>query len=199
MGEERQVKKHHLTFKNLHPKLIVVTKEFFDAQPWRIEDPDEKYALYDAWLATVSEDVYKIEKPGLVVIPGHPLLEMACALYDRHQKVIAMRRYSVLSLFHEYRMHMQEMGCIGNISEYTPDQRRDDAAGWSCSLFYTLKPLLFRKSVREGKIALVHPAALLANPAEWAPSTNLEIQETINSDDDLTQQFNEILGNEGLL
>jgi hypothetical protein len=143
--------KYHLKFRNFKRATITATEQLFDSHPWWGDD-EEKQAKFETWLKDVSA-AYGVPVPQLRVDPGMTLLGMLGG-YDPEHGAIYLCRYSVTTLFHEYRHHLQMCGLGDSGAE-------DDALGWACSLFYRVRPRAFRKAVRAGRIVGVEAADLL--------------------------------------
>lgn len=137
----------HLKFKNIKPATVAATTELFTAGPWSGTD-EEKQGKYELWLAKVSE-AYGVPAPTLEINFGNRF-----ASYEWGR--ITLGAFSVTTLFHDFRHHLQAMGaCAADMQDC------EDAQAWACSLFYACKPRMFRRRVREGRIMGVHPDDLL--------------------------------------
>jgi hypothetical protein len=140
--------RYHLRFKRFHPATLRATDELFKSKPWEGTD-DEKQDKFERWLRQVA-NVYGIPAPQLE-IADDPLTLLMAGGYQAG--AMTLPKFSVLTMFHEFRHHMQFCG-VGRASEVYGQDRamEEDAAGWSCSLFYTSRPTLFRKAVRAGGV-----------------------------------------------
>jgi hypothetical protein len=161
--------KLHLHYKNFHTDTLAITEAVMVEKPWKLEDFNTKQALFEQWVDKTAK-VYDVPVPEVMVYEDSPLLQESFCMYDGDQGRIYLRKHSLVSLFMMFRVHM--LICLDTREgvQYTEERHRDihqDAAAWACSLFYQLRPFLFRRSVREGKIKLIHPRDLLANPEEW--------------------------------
>jgi hypothetical protein len=73
---------------------------------------------------------------------------------------IILVKYSVVSLFHQFRHHMvAHMDAEQHDKEVAPP--REDAQAWACSLFYRTDKRKFRRAVRKHRVAGVYPPDLL--------------------------------------
>ena len=59
---------------------------------------------------------------------------------------------SVVTLFHEFRHHMQATGAAVRLDRANEQQAEEDARAWSLSLYYRSRPALFRRAVENGRI-----------------------------------------------
>lgn len=182
--------KLHLKFKNIREDVLEATEEFFVSKPWEGSN-EEKQQKFDYWLAKVSE-AYGVETPGLEVVEGNPMLQLMVMAYQ--EGMIYSRKYSIINTFIGFRRHCQVQGAV----TVDPDKQQEDCAAWACSLFYKLRPFMFRKGVREGKIMLMHPRFLLADPDTFV-DTGPQRYEPVGEDDELTSSFNQLLAGNGLL
>lgn len=143
----------HLKFRNIRPTVRTATTTLFDAKPWR-EDDEVKHVLFNAWLRSVSES-YGVPAPTLEVIEDEGVGHSA-VVYEWGR--ISLGGWSIISLMHGFRHHLQAMGSTSSeMGDCT------DAQSWACSLFYLVRPVMFRKRVREGRIAGVKPWDLLSS------------------------------------
>ncbi len=161
--------RYHLRFKNFHPGTIRATDELFRSKPWSGTD-DEKQDKFERWLRQVA-NVYGIPAPQLE-ISDDPLTLLMAGGYSAG--TMTLPKFSVLTLFHEFRHHMQFCG-VGRAGEVYGEHTamEDDAAGWGCSLFYKVRPTLFRKAVREGGVFHVQAEDLLRT----VPNVEVEQQD----------------------
>jgi excisionase family DNA binding protein len=138
----------HTRFRSIHKSTRLAAKDLFDSKPWSGSEED-KQTKFERFLRDASA-VYSIPQPTLSVIADGDILGLVAP------NTIVLDKYSVTSLFNAFRQHMQYCGVIS-----VPFLDRRDAQAWACSLFYTVRPILFRKRVREGRIVGVHPDDLL--------------------------------------
>lgn len=140
----------HMKFKRIHTKTKAAAEALFAARPWSGTE-EEQQSKFERFLRNASA-VYSIPTPTLSVIPSLDVYGYVAP------NTITLDKYSVISLFHSFRMHMQYMQTV---DVAFPD--RNDAQAWACSLFYTIRPIQFRKMVRAGRIAGVHSTDLLSS------------------------------------
>lgn len=144
--------RHHLQFNNFHSSILKATDKLFRSKPWRGDD-EEQFVKYERWLRSACE-AYRIKPVALEIHHGR-----FSASYQAEPPTIILNKYSVLSLFHEFRHHMQ-MQDVARVHAGSLEGEHD-ARGWSCSLFYRSRPTLFRKAVRNGGVLFVVPEDLL--------------------------------------
>lgn len=154
--------KHHLQFKNFHRGILEATEDLFRSKPWRGGEA-EQHEKFSRWLRHASA-VYHVPEPTFRV------WQSGRASYSGN--TIVLGAYSVTSLFHEFRHHLQWH------DDAAPFDPEGDALGWSCSLFYTVRPKLFRKAVRAGRIAGVTPDDLLSRESLEQQREELATQRT---------------------
>lgn len=152
----------HLRFRNIKPSVKRATETLFDSKPWSGTD-EEKQSKYERWLRDASS-AYGIPAPTLE-IREDVSVRRGSGGYSWGR--ITLGAWSLTTMFHQFRHHLQAMGACG--AEYGDC---DDAQAWACSLFYAVKPRMFRKRVREGRIIgvdaddLLTSATLLARQEE---------------------------------
>jgi excisionase family DNA binding protein len=140
----------HIQFKNIHKGARKAAKTLFDSKPWSGTD-EEKQTKFERFLRDASE-VYGLPTPTLTVMADLDTQGLVAP------NTIHLVKYSVTTLFHAFRSHMQYTGAV-DVPFYTPA----DAQAWACSLFYTIRPILFRKQVRQRRIQGVFPDDLLTS------------------------------------
>lgn len=154
----------HLRFqlKSYEPHLVELTERFFASHPWSGSDRD-RGRKFDTWLHGAAM-VYGLPYPSLVVTPPqHRPKGQSVGRYDPDTATIHLQRFSVISLFHQFRHHMQ--ACTTENWTHDNEATAQDAQEWACSLFYRLQPRRFRRFVRRGRVAGVKPADLLKKRA----------------------------------
>lgn len=146
----------HIRFRedDIDPRLLELTARFFQARPW-LGDDLIKHRKFETWLHGACT-LYRLPPVTLSVMPiqqkGPTYGE-----YDADGPGILLRRFSVISLFHQFRHHMQ----ANSTDEWNHDNDGADAQAWACSLFYIIRPKKFRRWVRRGRVAGVYPPDLL--------------------------------------
>lgn len=180
--------KFHLRFKQFKPGTLEATDALFAARPWRV-DEEGAVALGQTWLdavcATYELPPVRLEvgtpgrtlarsssrrqtsgdplayAPGEEDVPNEDESELLRrpALRVPPQTQRGGSRFSVFQLFKHFRIYMLDNGV-----QRANDRRskKDDVHGWACSLFYRVRPIMFRARVRQGRIKRIHPDELLA-------------------------------------
>lgn len=140
----------HMKFKSIHAGARKAATVLFDSKPWSGTDED-KQTKFERFLSEASA-VYGLPQPSLSVVEDSEVVGLVAP------NMIVLNKYSVTSLFNAFRQHMQYMGAV---QQQFLDRR--DAQAWACSLFYCVRPILFRKRVREGRIWGVNESDLLTS------------------------------------
>lgn len=140
----------HMKFRNIHRKARQAGETLFASRPWHGSE-EERQSKYERFLLDAAT-VYGIPTPTLAVIPQGDVYGYVAP------NTIVLNKYSVVSLFNAFRLHMQYMGAVD-----VPFADLRDAQAWACSLFYTLRPIQFRKMVRAGRIRGVFATDLLTS------------------------------------
>lgn len=136
----------HLAVRNFPPEVIQATDRLFESKPWRGED-SEKHDKFQQWLNEASAYYGVVPKPELEVDSWMHLL-----VPDPTRLTIP--KYSVATMFTVFADRFLDQLQTEGVS----------GVEWSYSLFYAVRPRLFRKAVRRGQlVGDVHPEDLL-NP-----------------------------------
>jgi excisionase family DNA binding protein len=154
-----------MTFRNIHAGVRSAATDLFDSKPWSGTDED-KQTKFERFLRDASA-AYGIPQPTLQVVEVAEGERAECGLVAPN--TIVLDKYSVTSLFNAFRQHMQYSGAItvGFLN-------RRDAQAWACSLFYAVRPILFRKRVREGRISGVRETDLLTTASLAARQSEVD-------------------------
>lgn len=147
----------HLSYRSFAPAVIEATDELFASKPWR-QDEDQQ-GKFEKWTEAVAKN-YGMKTPQLIVSP------IAFTSYDPEHNTIYLNRFSVTNLFVTTRLALLEHG-----HSYPAVEGRglaEDAIRWGVSLFYKVRPRLFRKAVRAGGIEGVDAWDLVPSNAEQA-------------------------------
>ncbi len=147
--------RNHLKYRNIHPAVVGVTEALFAEKPWRLEDPVEQTVLVQRWLDAVSAS-YGIDTPQFSIGGDAPLAVDTGESVDEYgnptgvvaRATITENKLSLTSLFFGFR----------HIVNVRRPEKNADPMGWACSLFYTVRPVMFRARVREGRIVGMGPA-----------------------------------------
>lgn len=147
----------HLRFRNFKSETVDAALRLFDAKPWRLETDEERLVHARAFLKEVAT-IYGVPVPVVVIDPESPGLAVyipeeqvdSLASSDRVPAHIVLSKWSILSLFHAVRIHLLALGVAEPVGP-------SDPFGWSCSLFYAAKPVMFRARARERRVMGVNP------------------------------------------
>lgn len=148
----------HLRFKNFKPATIEAAEGLFAARPWRMETEDEKLAAGQAFVDAVSEAYhYPTARVAVRRMWGDSVQYRPAVLEEDSlgsarsisPPMIILDHFSVIGLFHGMRVHLLAHG-------EQPTSEVDPSA-WACSLFYKVRPEMFRARAREGRIVGVFP------------------------------------------
>jgi excisionase family DNA binding protein len=140
----------HMKFRNIHTGARNAGETLFASKPWEGSDED-KQSKFERFLAEASA-AYGVPTPTFAVIPDTEVQGLVAP------NTIVVAKYSVISVFSAFRQHLQYSGAV-DVQFRNPQ----DAQAWACSLFYTLRPIQFRKMVRAGRIWGVRPNDLLTS------------------------------------
>lgn len=144
----------HLRFKNFRPAVIDAASKLFDAKPWRIEDLDERLTHAQTFVNEISaayktptarvritNDFMSDYEPAIVAVGDDD------EIISVESPIISLGGWSILALFTATRVHL-----LANGVEAQGSHQYEDPQGWACSLFYTVKPAMFRARAREGRV-----------------------------------------------
>lgn len=144
----------HLKLKNFHVNTIDAATELFEARPWREENVGNRAEIAQHFAERVCA-AYHV--PNVTVQIGQggywretsytPAIVQMNAMEQIESMTpptIVLAGWSIVGLFVAVRTHLLANGV---------EQVSGDPKSWAHSLFYTVKPAMFRKRVREGRIA----------------------------------------------
>jgi hypothetical protein len=144
----------HLKFKNIRNETVAAAEELFNARPWRMESTTEKLVVAQRFVDTISAQAHI---PSAVVtvrplfggagVQYRPAVIEEDSLGSDHRispPRILLNSFSIINVFHGTRVHLLAHG-EAPVSE-------NDPIAWACSLFYKVRPEMFRARVREGRI-----------------------------------------------
>lgn len=153
--------RHHLKFRNFRPSIIQAAEDLFEAKPWSIEDDDRWVKTAQVFVDAVS-NAYGVRsavvendtawsyrhRRGVRYEPAQ-VERSALSAEDEMTEVsppkILVKNKSIISLFKGVRIHALAQGDLEAVS-------LDDPWAWACSLFYTVRPVMFRARARQGRI-----------------------------------------------
>lgn len=143
----------------LDSRIVELTKRFIEVRPWK-GDYATRIRKFDIWLHGANT-VYGMPQVALHVSPKmapHGVGRYVAA-DNGAPAMICLAKFSIISLFHQFRHHMQANAQAG---AYDTDQEEaQDAQAWACSLYYVVDAKRYRNAVRKGRVAGVKPADLL--------------------------------------
>lgn len=144
----------HLKFKNFRETTLEAAEVLFDSKPWAMESDTEREIVANVFAASVSE-AYQATTLQIAVhrrgpsqrMSYRPALVEEDAIGQSRQlrgSVVVISPWSLFHLFRGVRTHLLACG-EEPVSEADPEQ-------WAASLFYAVRPEMFRARVREGRI-----------------------------------------------
>lgn len=141
--------RNHLAFKNLKPSVIAPAVALFDAKPWRLDAlSDEQEALAQAFADGITTAYGCV--PVKVTLDRNAYQTGYTSQDDEYGDIaeITMDSWSIFTLMKNVRTH------VLTVEGATPvgDDSHEDPTKWACSLFYAVKPVMFRARVRQGRI-----------------------------------------------
>ncbi len=154
----------HLKVRDFHMEVLAATEALFDQRPWRFDTDAEREAVAQVWANKLSE-VYEVP-PVKVAIGDRTSTGRVDDADDEfgNEDTIADERltlhlshWSFVVLFKRWREHMVGHGHV-RIVNYDDNY---DSMAWAYSLFYRVRPIMFRARVREDRIPGVDPDDLL--------------------------------------
>lgn len=138
---------YHLRFRNFDKRTIAATDALFSARPSRLSH-EERDVAFRQWVEEVS-DVYGMEPPSFEWSDDAD--DCGGGFYRPSDHSITMSRNhpSVTTLLHEFRHALQ--GANAGAPQVDSDVEVD-ARAWSLSLYHQVRPQLFDRMVRAGRI-----------------------------------------------
>jgi hypothetical protein len=152
---------YHLRFRHLDRRIVTATQSLLDARTSRLPAARAQ-AEFQRWLDLAAE-IYGVPSVHLRIVPPEQ-----CHRFGRYvaPDAILMPRYSIVTLLHEFRLHLQAQGrpLIADTDNPRHDDE-DDARAWSLSLYHAARPEQLARLVREGKILHLTAADMTAPAA----------------------------------
>lgn len=150
---------YHLRYPDIEEPVKEATLTLIKGKHWR-ETNDSQQAAMETWLETVSK-CYGIETPSVRMDSRVP--SQNGGYFPAPEQLILLPYFSVMTLLHEYRHHMQY--CVEElVHRFAVDEDQSaaqlDAVEWSTSLFYSVAPRRFERMVNEGRIVYITPEML---------------------------------------
>lgn len=171
----------HLKFRNFRPSVLSAAESVFAARPWADgTSREDQEAIGQAFIDAVSS-AYNITTATFGISPARAFRDLnyrpavmevdALAEDDTPTMVerpqVWIHHWSIVTLFHATRVHVLAQQGAESVS-------RDDPWSWSCSLFYAIRPKMFRARAREGRIRGV-TARDTYNSESWAKLTEAHL------------------------
>lgn len=142
----------HLSFKNFRPAAVDAAERLFAEKPWSITDELRLQEIAQEFSTRVCA-AYSAPQAVVIVVddPFTPTAYTPAIVREDglgrmesvQQPTIRLGKWSIVNLFTVMRTHLLANGA---------EQKAHDPNGWAHSLFYTVKPAMFRKAVRSGRI-----------------------------------------------
>lgn len=143
---------YHKRFTSFDQRTLDATDALFAARPSQMS-PAERDVAFRQWVSTVSA-VYDMEEPSF---SWDTEADSGGGGYYRladHSITMSPNHPSITTLIHEFRHALQHK------EKGAPMVDRDvevDARAWSLSLYHRVRPRLFERLVREGRIFHITP------------------------------------------
>lgn len=152
---------YHLQFGRFKRGVLDATNNLFQARPSRL-DPEQRAAAFQQWADSVCR-AYNITPPRIVWDTTATGTGGGYYTPSTHTITLSPERPSVITLLHETRHALQH--APGGPSMISRDVEID-ARAWSLSLYYKVRPALFRKLARQGRILHIAPNLFPAEETE---------------------------------
>lgn len=141
----------HLKFRNFHTATTDAATELFEARPWREENIEQRQEIAQTFADKVC-NAYHVPTVVVNIGPGgywrttsySPAIVQLNSMEQIESMsppTITLAGWSIINLFVAVRTHLLANG--------TGD---GEPVAWAHSLFYAVKPAMFRARVREGRI-----------------------------------------------
>ena len=145
---------YHRRFTKFHARTLAATEALFAARPSTLT-VEARHEAFTKWVAEMS-DIYRMPAPRLVWNAVADLSGGGFYTAAEHSITMSPNHPSVTTLMHEFRHAMQTIDGIPMVDE----DIEVDARAWSLSLYFTVRPALFTRLVREGRILHIDPQDL---------------------------------------
>lgn len=146
---------YHRRFRRFDRRTVEATEALFTARPSRLS-PEERDAAFRAWVEAIS-DIYDMPRPALRWDEDADFGGGGYYTPTSHTITMSPNHPSVTTLIHETRHALQHSG---KGAPMVSSDVEEDARAWSLSLFHRVRPRLFERLVREGRILHISPTAL---------------------------------------
>lgn len=141
--------RHHLALKNFKPSVTEAAVALFDAKPWQLDScSEEQQAVAQAFADGITTAYGCV--PVKVTLSSWSRSTGYTPQDDYYDELaqITMDSWSIYTLMKHVRSHVLTVGAAIPVG----DEPSEDPTKWACSLFYAVKPIMFRARVREGRI-----------------------------------------------
>lgn len=138
-------REYHERFRNFHSRTLDATDRLFRSRPWVDTENATSTEKFERWLRRVSA-AYDLPVPDLA-FSDDPRVSFVFGCYRPSEQRIYLPKHSVVTLFHEFRHHMQHRG-----ADMVSQDVEEDARAWSLSLFYQVRPSLYWRAVEDGGV-----------------------------------------------
>jgi len=154
----------HLRYKHFKPDAVAATEALFAQKLWRLNGSataeDEQSTAMQQWadkMCTiygvphlhVAVDAKQGYRYGNYTPPAY-VMEEDETPHGMQEGSIILGQFSLTNLLWHFATHLQVAGLLRNNGFYS-------SFSWATSMFYTVRPVMFRARVREGRIAGVTP------------------------------------------
>lgn len=152
--------KLHRSFKNIRVPVIDAALTLFESKPWSLSPDDQQKAANE--FVRAASAAYSVASPEVIVDVLDPDGAYYNGAYSYHPAEaveggdglptsvqaaqIILRKWSIVTLFGCFRAHLLNSGVEAR-------ENTNEPYGWAFSLFYAVKPAMFRARVREGRIS----------------------------------------------
>jgi hypothetical protein len=152
---------YHTRFRHFAEGTLSATDRLFRTRPSTLDEGRAVTAMGE-WLDSVSA-LYGVPCPALRLAPPSQCCGSGCYQPGGVGSIL-LPFPSVTTELHEFRHHLQHHGVPMVRSRFdSPGLRaEEDARSWSLSLYFKVRPGLFARLVRDGRIFYVTPPDLTA-------------------------------------
>lgn len=132
-------------FPDLDDRVVQATRDLIKMKPWTMSKEQQRRAAF-MWISIASH-AYGIDPPHLV-FDGR--MRGLIGEYHPHRHTIRMKKFSVVTLLHEFRHAMQARRNV--TLRPAGAGTEEDAMAWSLSMFRAAAPRRFRRLLKAGRI-----------------------------------------------
>ena len=147
---------YHKVFSNFPDFVTSATDALFSSRPSQLSH-EEREVAFKAWMEAIAEG-YGVENPTFNwYSEQNEGVRYGGGYYQpsTHRLYIDEDAHSVTTFLHEYRHALQHLG-----AEISSNDVEIDARAWSLSLYYTVRPELLTRLVKENRIFHIDPSLL---------------------------------------